>query len=108
MFMTKVTQRISLTQSGKNLIVSETAYDADGFGQSTQAVVPIDPTKDAKEMLAKATRKQWELHGEPNPQGFCQARILGDVPEDATFTTLPSGNSIEVSYEVAVAEEVEQ
>ncbi len=76
------TQRVSLGTTKQALVISDIVFDEDGFAAGQRsALVPIDPSKDPEEMLAKAKLKQWEIYGEKNRAGLYEARVIGTIAE---------------------------
>lgn len=69
--MSKATQEIALSKKGKHIVVSETTFDKDGFGSAVRrGIIPIDPERDADEMLELAQERSWKLSGEVDINGF--------------------------------------
>jgi hypothetical protein len=106
--MSKIAQRVSLGRTGQGIIVSHIGFDGDGFGTTKQAIIPIDGTKDAEEMLKKAAAIKWKLTGTPNAQNnFVNAHKDGMLSPEVMATAVEEGRSITVTISETADEEAE-
>lgn len=81
--MTSSSVSVQLSKMGSHLVFIQNTFDEFGMLEETKkAAMPISPDFDPEEVLAKAKTLAWELHGEPDDQGFCKVRKAQHVIED--------------------------
>lgn len=94
--MEKLTQRVSLGSNGQAIVVSNSTFDADGFGDGqTAGLIQIQPGRDPIEMWRKAANFKWDLSGNRSIQGFVSNVVKGrELTEEERSRQILSGRSI--------------